>query len=191
MKVILKEDVFKLGSLGDEVEVKPGFARNYLMPQGKALPYTRTNVKQLKHLKNLLAKERADAIEKSKAIAEKLEEAEIEFTMKSGANGKLFGSVTQKHIFDALTEQGVELDRKKLHISVPIKVTGNHVIPVKLHSEVSANLSVKVKAEQNQEAVEEENVLDGEVKAEESSSEEVKPVETGEVKEVQEEQDSK
>ena len=74
MKVILKEDVFKLGSLGDEVDVKPGYARNYLIPQGKALPFTRSNVKQINHMKNLLAKERADAIAKAQALADKLAE---------------------------------------------------------------------------------------------------------------------
>lgn len=160
MKVILKEDVFKLGSLGDEVEVKPGYARNYLIPQGKALPFTRSNVKQVGHIKSILAKKRADAIDKAKALAEKLENTEIVFTMKAGENGKLFGSVTQKHIFDALQAQEIELDRKKLHISVPIKALGSHIIPIKLHTEVSAKLDVKVVADgkpepqENEEAVE-------------------------------------
>lgn len=148
MKVILKEDVFKLGSLGDEVDVKPGFARNYLIPQGKALPFTRSNVKQITHLKNLLAKQRADAIAKAEALAEKLGNTEIVFTMKAGENGKLFGSVTTKHIFDALQEQNIDLDRKKLNISVPIKTLGSHIIPIKLHTEVNAQLEVKVIADE-------------------------------------------
>ena len=88
MKIILKEDVFKLGSLGDEVEVKPGYARNYLIPQGKALLSTRENAKQVNHLKGLLAKKRADAIEKARFMAEKLGNTEIVFTMKAGENGK-------------------------------------------------------------------------------------------------------
>lgn len=148
MKVILKEDVFKLGSLGDEVTVKPGFARNYLIPQGKALPFTRSNVKQIGHIKNLLGKQRADAIAKAKALAAKLGNTEIVFTMKAGENGKLFGSVTPKHIFDALQEQGIELDRKKMSISVPIKTLGTHVITIKLHSEVKASLEIKVIADE-------------------------------------------
>lgn len=148
MKVILKEDVFKLGSLGDEVDVKPGFARNYLIPQGKALPFTRSNVKQISHLKSLLAKQRADAIAKAKTLADKLGNTEIVFTMKAGENGKLFGSVTPKHIFDALVDQNIELDRKKLNISVPIKTLGSHIIPIKLHTEVNANLEVKVIADE-------------------------------------------
>jgi large subunit ribosomal protein L9 len=148
MKVILKEDVFKLGSLGDEVVVKPGFARNYLIPQGKALLFTRSNVKQVGHVKGLLAKQRADAIAKAKALATKLGNTEIVFTMKAGENGKLFGSVTQKHIFDALQEQGIELDRKKMNISVPIKTLGTHVITIKLHSEVKASLEIRVVADE-------------------------------------------
>lgn len=158
MKVILKEDVIKLGSLGDEVEVKGGFARNYLIPQGKALPLTRVNIKQIDHQRSLLAKKRADAIEQAKAFAEKLENVEIEFSMKSGESGKLFGSVTQKHIYEALVEKGVEIERKKLHLPSPIKRLGSHVIPVKLHTEVSANLRVMV-------------VSESEVEEEESSQE--------------------
>jgi large subunit ribosomal protein L9 len=147
MKIILKEDIYKLGSLGDEVDVKRGFARNYLIPQGKALPLTRENIKQVVHHRQLLSKKRADAIEQAKAFAQKLHDTELVFEMKSGDSGKLFGSVTQKHIFDALVEQGIEIDRRKLHLSIPIKSVGTHLIPIKLHTEVSAQLSIKVVAE--------------------------------------------
>ncbi len=147
MKVVLKEDVFKLGSLGDEVEVKGGFARNFLIPQGKALPLTRENIKQINHHRSLLAKTRADAIEQAKNFAKQLEETQLVFKMKSGESGKLFGSVTQKHVYDALVEQGINLDRKQLSLSNPIKSLGSHVLAVKLHSEVNADLVVKVTAE--------------------------------------------
>ena len=182
MKVILREDVFKLGSLGDEVEVKPGFARNFLIPQGKALPFTRSNVKQIEHLKKLLAKKRADAIDKAKSLAEKLENTEIVFTMKAGENGKLFGSVTQKHIFDALQEQEIDLDRKKLHISVPIKTLGSHIIPIKLHTEVNAKLDVKVVAD---EIVKSDPEVEGEeaVEAADAQATEAPVEETSEAKE--------
>ncbi|MFH2132207.1 MAG: 50S ribosomal protein L9 [bacterium] len=150
MKVILKEDVFKLGSLGDEVEVKRGFARNFLIPQGKALPLTRENVKQISHQRSILAKNRADAIAKAQNFARQLEATEIIFTMKSGDSGKLFGSVTQKHIYDALVEKGIDLDRKQLNLSNPIKTLGKHVLPVKLHTEVHVDLVVKVVAESDE-----------------------------------------
>lgn len=158
MKVILKEDVFKLGSLGDEVEVKRGFARNFLIPQGKALPLTRENIKQINHHRSLLAQKRADAIEKATNFAKQLEDIEIVFAMKSGESGKLFGSVTQKHIYDALIEKGIDLDRKQLNLSGPIKHLGSHVLPVKLHTEVTADLVVKVVPEtETEKPVEVEN----------------------------------
>ncbi len=183
MKVILKEDVFKLGSLGDEVEVKPGYARNYLIPQGKALPFTRSNVNQINHIKNLLSKQRADAIAKAQAMADKLGNTEIVFTMKAGENGKLFGSVTPKHIFDALQDQNIDLDRKKLAISVPIKTLGNHIIPIKLHTEVKANLEIKVVADEIVPSEPKEGVEEVEgAESEQAATEEVKAEETTESK---------
>jgi len=180
MKVILKEDVFKLGSLGDEVDVKPGFARNYLVPQGKALLLTRGNVKQISHLNSLLAQKRADAIGQAKNLAKKLEDLEIVFKMKSGESGKLFGSVTQKHIFEALAEQGVELDRRKLNISAPIKTLGKHKIMIRLHTEVVANLQIGVVAE----AV--ESAKEGEDTSTESNIDAAVSEEVSDVKETQE-----
>ena len=163
MKVVLKEDVFKLGSLGDEVEVKGGFARNFLIPQGKALPLTRENIKQINHQRSLLAKTRADAIEQAKNFARQLEETQLIFTMKSGDTGKLFGSVTQKHIYDALVEKGINLDRKQLNLSNPIKSLGSHVLSVRRHTEVSADLVVKVAAEADENT---EEPVEGEIQAE-------------------------
>ncbi len=148
MKIILSEDVVKLGSLGDELEVKAGFARNYLIPQGKAVPLTRANIKQVNHQRALLAKQRADAVEQSKALAKKLEEVEVVFSMKSGDSGKLYGSVTQKHIYEALEEKGIEPDRKRLRLTSPIKTLGDHIIPIRLHTEVIAELKIQVKPEE-------------------------------------------
>jgi len=152
MKVILKEDIYKLGSLGDEVEVKRGFARNFLIPKGKALPLTRENVKQINYQRSILAKKRADAIEQARNLARQLEEIEIVFAVKAGESGKLFGSVTLKHIYEALAEKGLDLDRKKIHLSNPIKALGSHVLSVKLHTEVAADLLVKVVAESVEES---------------------------------------
>ena len=175
MKIILKEDVFKLGSLGDEVEVKSGYARNYLIPQGKALLLNRENVKQISHHKSILAKKRADAIAQARSFGQKIEDAELIFTMKSGEGGKLFGSVTQKHIYDALVEAGIELDRKKLGLPSPIKNLGKHVIPVKLHTEVVSNLKIKVVAEVTEE---DSQPADGEAEAvDAAATSEEKPVE--------------
>lgn len=163
MKIILKQDVDKLGSLGDELEVKRGYARNYLIPQGFAVPVTRGNVKQIENQRKSLALKRADAIEKAKDLAAKLDSAELVFNMKSADGGKLFGSVTLKSILDELAEKGIELDRKMISLSSPIKTLGEHSIFVKLHSEVTSNLLVKV--------VPEKVVEEDEAKSEESSEE--------------------
>ncbi len=170
MKIILTQDVPKLGSLGDELDVKPGFARNYLIPQGKAVMITRANIRQVEHRRAFLAKKREDAIESSKATARRLEEAEIVFYMKSGESGKLFGSVTQKNIGDALEELGIELDRKKLHLSGPIKSVGNHFIDIKLHTEVIAELKIQVRPEKEEEEVSEGESDDSAETASDSSA---------------------
>lgn len=157
MKVILTVDVDKLGSLGDEVDVKRGFARNYLIPQGFAAPVTRANARQIEHQRSLLAEKRKAAVDQSKDLAAKLEDLVLEFKVKAGEKGKLFGSVTQSQIFDALSEQGITLDRKKLHLGSPIKTLGTHTLPLRLHSEVSANLQLKIVAEQGAKEVAEDS----------------------------------
>lgn len=147
MKIILTQDVDKLGSLGDELEVKNGYARNFLIPQGLALTVNRENQKFIDRQRARLAKQRTDAIETCQAMAKQLEEANLEFAMKAGDDGKLFGSITQKHIYDALEEKGIKLDKKKLNLSSPIKSLGTQSLLIKLHTEVSATLNVKVVAE--------------------------------------------
>lgn len=144
MKIILTKDVDKLGSLGDELEVKSGYARNFLIPQGLALTVNRENQKFIDRQRERLAKQRTDAIEACQATAKQLAEADLQFSVKSGDDGKLFGSITQKHISDALEEKGINLGKKKLNLAAPIKSLGSHAITVKLHTEVTAELVVKV-----------------------------------------------
>lgn len=167
MKIILTQDVEKLGSLGDELEVKRGYARNFLIPQGKAVPITRSNVKTITHKRALIDKQRADAISKAQDLAKKIESAEVVFKMKSGDSGKLFGSVTLKHIYDELDEKGIELDRKKLTLANPIKTLGKHEIFVKLHTEVNAKLTIAVTPESIEKTPsEKEGEVEGEVSEE-------------------------
>ena len=144
MKVILTQDYDKLGSLGDEVEVKPGFARHFLEPKGFAVAITRQNIKRIQRQREILSQERASAIEKSKALKEELSNLNLVFPMKVGEKDKLFGSVTLKNIQDTIKEQGIEIDRKYLSLLVPIKTIGNHNLSVKLHSEVSLEMNIKV-----------------------------------------------
>lgn len=177
MKIILKKDVEKLGSLGDEVDVKPGYARNYLIPQGFAVQITSANKKQIEHQRALLAKARQEAIDNSKSLADKLETAEVVFQVKAGESGKLFGSVTAKQVLDALEEQGINLDKKALVISGGLKTLGSHTIPVKLHTEVQANVTIKLQAEKGAadeapaEAVEGEEAPAAEASASEEAAE--------------------
>lgn len=144
MKIILREDVDNLGRLGDEVEVKAGYARNYLLPQGMAMPATKSNLKvfeiERKKLETKMNAVRAEA----KSLAEKLDEAEVVIPVRVGENDKLYGSVTAAMIGDALDEQGLEMDKRKLQLDQPIRSLGEFEIPVKLHADVEATITVKV-----------------------------------------------
>jgi len=144
MKIILRADVEKLGVLGDEVAVKPGYARNYLIPQGLAMLATPSNRKQFEmESKKLQAK--ADA---SRAAAESLaaqvEAAKVVIEVRVGEGDKLYGSVTAGNIAEVLAVQGVELDRRKIVLEQPIRSTGEYSIDVRLHPQVRAELKVSV-----------------------------------------------
>ncbi len=160
MKLILKQDVYALGSLGDEISVKAGYGRNFLIPKGLAVPITNQNKKEIEHHKALLAKKRALAVGEAQELAKKLEASALEFKVNAGESGKLFGSVTPKQIFDALHEKGIDLSRKILQIGGPIKTLGSHTITAKLHTEVICDFEIKIVAdelikEEKPEAVEE------------------------------------
>ena len=137
MKLILKQDVYGLGSLGDEIAVKPGYGRNFLIPQGFAVPITNQNKKEVEHHKALLAKKRALAIGESQELAGRLEASGLEFKVNAGESGKLFGSVTPKQIFEALHAKGIDLSKKILQIAGPIKTLGTHTITAKLYPTLS------------------------------------------------------
>jgi large subunit ribosomal protein L9 len=140
VKLILKESVHNLGEAGDVVSVKPGYARNYLLPQGKAIPATESRVAELEHHKRILAEKAAKELKDLRgALA-------IEIHARAGEGGRLFGSVTSAQIAEALAAQGHEIDRRRIDLRDPIKEVGKHSVPVKLHREVVAKLSVNVVA---------------------------------------------
>jgi len=147
VKLILRESVESLGEAGDLVSVRPGFARNYLIPQGKAVFATDANVHQFEHQRRVIAervaKQRAD-LEQEKA---RLEGLDLEIRVRAGEEGKLFGSVTAIQIAELLAARGVELDRRLLDLPEPIKELGDHRVPVKLHRDVVAQLRVRVTPE--------------------------------------------
>jgi len=146
MKVILKENIDNLGHIGDIVKVAPGYARNYLLPKGLAVEATEKNAKALEHVKRQLAYKKAKETESAKNLAGKLEAVVVELAHQVGAEGKLFGSVTNMEIAAFLKDKGFEIDRKKVALSEPIKTEGEFSVPVKLHPEVTATLKVVVKA---------------------------------------------
>lgn len=142
MKVILKEDIESLGRMGDVVEVAPGYARNFLIPKKKALEATAKNLKTIEHQKKLLADQMKREKKEAEALAARINESSITIPVQVGEEEKLFGSVTNKDIGDALAKEGIEVDKHKILLEKPIKELGIFTIPIKLHPEVTANLKV-------------------------------------------------
>ena len=144
MQVILKEDIEKLGHIGDIVEVKRGFARNYLLPRDFALEATPRNVKQLEHQKRVVAAKIKKVKSASETLADKLNQVSVTLHHLAGEEEKLFGSVTTMEIADALGEQGIEIDKRKISLEEPIKRLGEYKVAVKLPGGVAAHVTVIV-----------------------------------------------
>ena len=148
VKLLLKEDVSNLGFCGDEVEVKDGYGRNFLVPQGKALVATPENVKAFRHQKGLVKAKQRKLKHAAQEIADRISGITLEFVRKVGDQGKLFGSVTSQDIAQALEANGLDVDRRKIQISEPVKSLGEFKVFYKLHKEVTANISVKILAQE-------------------------------------------
>ena len=147
VKLILVESIHRLGEAGDLVSVKPGFARNYLLPQGKALLATESRVKEFEH-KRRIAEEKATREQKDlELVKQRLEALKIQIGARAGESGKLFGSVTSAQIADKIEAAGIKVDRRRIDLRDPIKEVGEHKIAVKLLRELVAQLSVIVVAE--------------------------------------------
>lgn len=147
MKVILRTDVEKLGSLGDLVTVKPGYGRNFLLPQGFAMLATPANLKVFE-LERKKLQEKTDALRAAAAdMATKIGNAKVSIAMRVGENDKLYGSVTPVMIADALAEQGIEIDRRRLLLDAPLRTLGTYPIRIRLHADVTATLSLAIVAE--------------------------------------------
>ncbi|MAE93483.1 MAG: 50S ribosomal protein L9 [Deltaproteobacteria bacterium] len=146
VKVILREDVENLGDAGDVVAVKPGYARNFLIPTGKAIVATRSKISELEHHQRVIAEKQAKQLKDLRAAKDRLEGLSLEISAQAGEEGKLFGSVTSAQIAALVAEKGMQIDRRKIELAEPIKELGEHEVPVKLHREVIANLKVSVTA---------------------------------------------
>lgn len=145
MKLILRADVDNLGRLGEEVDVKPGYGRNFLIPKGLAMPATASNRKVFEQQSRKL-QAKMDAVKaEAQAVADKVDGKDVYIKVRVGEADKLYGSVTSQHIVDALQEMGVEeLDKKKLVLPDPIRSLGRHEVEVRLHPDVQAVLNVIV-----------------------------------------------
>lgn len=151
MKVILKEHIEGVGHLGDVLEVSDGFARNFLLPRKKALEASQRNVSEFEHHKRVMAEKAKKEKIELEAHARKISAVSLSFTMQAGKDGKLFGSVTSKDIEEGLAGQGFAIDRRKIQLAQPIKALGTVAVPIKLHRDVTATVSVEVLKKQDAE----------------------------------------
>ncbi|TKJ40376.1 50S ribosomal protein L9 [candidate division LCP-89 bacterium B3_LCP] len=150
MKVILREKFETLGDMGTTLNVKDGYARNYLIPRGIAYPATDKYLNVLQEEEKLQQKKDAHKVKSAEQLAEVLSKATVIAKRKSGEEGKLFGSVTSQDITSALAEQGIELDRRKIVLDEPIRLLGNYQVRVRLHADVNVLIQVAVIKEEEE-----------------------------------------
>jgi len=144
MKIILKEDVKSIGSMGQTVDVSDGFARNYLVPRGLAVEANVKNIRSLEHEKKVI-QEKARKVKNSvQDLADRLANMTVVIKTKAGEEGKLFGSVTTMDIAEQLKNQGIEIDKKKISLDEPIKRLGTYAVNLRLHSEITAQVNMQV-----------------------------------------------
>ncbi len=144
MEVILREDVPHLGTIGDIVKVRAGYARNYLLPRGLATVADKRNVRALEHERRIVEEKRRRAVTAAEGIAKRLTSARVVIKARAGEEGKLFGSVTNIDIERALNEQGLTVERRRIRLDEPIKSLGEHAVPVTLAAGVTAQVTVAV-----------------------------------------------
>jgi len=145
--VLLREDVDNLGARGEIVKVKPGYARNYLLPRKLAVEATPGNVRQIEAERAALLKREARERSTAEAQSAQMKDLRLTFERKVGEHGLLYGSVTAMHIADALKEKGYEVDRRRVHLQEPIKETGDYTVTVRLHRDVNVEIPVNVTGE--------------------------------------------
>ena len=148
MQVILREDIEKLGKIGDLVKVADGYARNFLVPRQKAIPATPDNVRSMDHAKKMVADRLRKLKKEAAAEADQIKGLAVQIKAKVGEEGKLFGSVTSMDIAEAAKSKGVNIDKRKISLEEPIKRIGDYTVTVKLHADVTADFKVSVVAEE-------------------------------------------
>lgn len=151
LNVVLQKDIEHLGKGGDVVKVSPGYARNFLLPQGLALPASEANVKRFEHMKRVAAERAAKARADAQALAQRLSTVEITLKARTGSEGKLYGSITTKDVESALKAKGFDIDRKRLTME-PIRSVGTYEVTAKLAPEITASFKVNVVAAEGEPA---------------------------------------
>lgn len=146
-EVLLLKPVDGLGAEGDQVKVRAGYARNFLLPQGMAVPLTVSNRKQVDALKKARALREAKELDGAQVLAKQLEKTSIAIAVKTGEGGKLFGAVTANDLHDKLTAAGISIEKRRIHLGQPVKTLGKHEVKIKLHPEVTVELSFEVVSE--------------------------------------------
>ena len=150
MEVILREHVDNLGRRGDVVKVTPGYARNYLLPRKLALAVNDNNKRQIERERTAAEARELEEKSQAEAYAERLAQADIAIARRVGENNTLYGSVTSGDVAQALHAKGFEIDKRKLTMADPFKALGEYTVPVKVHRDVTAQIKVKVVAEQKE-----------------------------------------
>jgi large subunit ribosomal protein L9 len=146
-EVLLVKPVEGLGGEGDQVRVRAGFARNFLLPREIAVPVTRANKKHIEALKKRRGEREAQELNGAQDLARKLEKTSLAFAVKTGEGGKMFGAITASDIHDKLVAAGIQVDKRRIHLHTPVKTLGRHEVKVKLHADVTVELGFDVVSE--------------------------------------------
>jgi len=146
-EVLLLKPVDGLGAEGDQVKVRAGYARNFLLPQGMAVPLTLSNRKQIDALKKARGLREAKELGGAQELAKQIEKTAIAIAVKTGEGGKLFGAVTANDLHDKLAAAGIVIEKRRIHLGQPVKTLGKHEVKIKLHADVTVELSFEVVSE--------------------------------------------
>ncbi|PTX96494.1 50S ribosomal protein L9 [Opitutus sp. ER46] len=161
-EVLLVKPVEGLGGEGDQVKVRAGYARNYLLPRKIAVTLNASNKKHVESLKKRRAEREQNELSAAQELAKKLEKTSLAFAVKTGEGGKMFGAITANDIHDKLVASGIELDKRKIHLFNPVKTLGKHDVKIKLHADITVELPFDVVSENPIEPVAEEAAPAGE-----------------------------
>jgi large subunit ribosomal protein L9 len=146
-EVLLLKPVAGLGGEGDQVRVRAGYARNFLLPQKAAVALTQSNRKRVEALKKQRAQREASELSGAQELAKQIAKVSLAFAVKTGEGGKMFGAITAADLHAKFVEAGVDLDKKKIHLHTPVKTLGKHEVSIKLHADVSVEISFDVVSE--------------------------------------------